>query len=327
MTVFDEIIQRHKVAHRQSKVGLYTHGYVHMNAYYGSHYTDPNNDGRQICEVWAHNLVEEFQNIRKVVERYPYIAMDTEFPGIVVRPTGNVTDYNYQTVKCNVDILKVIQIGVTFADALGNLPPNTTTWQFNFNFDIERDMYSQASIDVLKSSGMNFDRHRKDGIDVEEFGELIMSSGLVMNEDVKWVSFHGCYDFGYLLKVLTCENLPYTESDFFSKLHDFFPSLYDIKFLLLSAGNINFNGAASLKRVAEHLHVKRVGQQHQAGSDSLVTCRSFFKLMELYFDNEIDDSKYSGVVYGLGQGNLQKQALEFVTQPTANENQTYYDYT
>ena len=44
-----------------------------------------------------------------MVEQYPYVAMDTEFPGVVARPVGDVSasDYQYTTLKCNVDLLKV----------------------------------------------------------------------------------------------------------------------------------------------------------------------------------------------------------------------------
>ena len=31
---------------------------------------------------------------------------------------------------------EVIQIGLTFADGHGNRPPNISTWQFNFSFDL-----------------------------------------------------------------------------------------------------------------------------------------------------------------------------------------------
>jgi len=163
-------------------------------------------------------------------------------------------------------------------------------------------MYAQDSILFLKHSGVDFDRHQKQGIDVQEFGELLMTSGLVINDDVKWISFHGCYDFGYLLKLLTCAPLPQSEAGFFERLHDYLPSLYDVKYLLMNVRNFQFNGSFSLQKVAEQFQIPGPGPPHQAGPDSLLTGQIFFKLMETYFDNQIDDSKYSGVIYGLGAG-------------------------
>lgn len=241
--------------------------------------------------------------MRDVAEEYPYIAVDTEFPGVVAKPTGpfrNPKDYNYQTVKCNVDLLKVIQIGFTFADGSGRRP-NVCTWQFNFTFDLVQDLYAPESIDFLRNSGLDFDRHVVQGINPEDFAEQLMSSGVVLNEDMRWISFHGSYDFGYLLKILTCQPLPEEEGSFFELLRAYFPSLYDIKFLLRATDERQVVGC-SLNRVAHFLDVLRVGQEHQAGSDSFVTCLAFFKLVERFFDNQIDDSKYCGVIYGLGEG-------------------------
>jgi hypothetical protein len=35
---------------------------------------------------------------------------------------------------------------------------------------------------------------------------------------VRWITFHSSYDFGYMLKVLTCQPLPATETEFFEML-------------------------------------------------------------------------------------------------------------
>lgn len=52
------------------------------------------------------------------------------------------------------------------------------------------DMYAPESIELLVKSGINFKRHDEYGISVEAFGELLISSGLVLLEEVQWVSFH-----------------------------------------------------------------------------------------------------------------------------------------
>jgi hypothetical protein len=66
-------------------------------------------------------------------------------------------------------------------------------------------------------------------VDVQYFGEVMITSGLVLVDEVKWISFHSGYDFGYLLKLLTCTALPANEGDFFELLKLYFPFIYDIK--------------------------------------------------------------------------------------------------
>lgn len=51
-------------------------------------------------------------------------------------------------------------------------------------------MYAQDSIDLLTKSGINFQKHEDYGIDVHHFGELLISSGFVLLDEVKWISFH-----------------------------------------------------------------------------------------------------------------------------------------
>ena len=68
------------------------------------------------------------------------LFQDTEFPGVVARPIGefrSTTDYQYQIVRCNVNLLKIIQLGLTFQDEDGKTPTPVSTWQFNFTFSLQ----------------------------------------------------------------------------------------------------------------------------------------------------------------------------------------------
>ncbi|XP_074057270.1 CCR4-NOT transcription complex subunit 7-like [Macrotis lagotis] len=255
----------------------------------------------RIREVWACNLDEEIKKMRPVIQKYNYVAMDTEFPGVVARPIGefrSYADYQYQLLRCNVDWLKIIQLGLTFMNEQGECPPGTSTWQFNFKFNLKEDMYAQDSIELLTTSGIQFKKHEEDGIDAQYFAELLMTSGVVLCEGVKWLSFHSGYDFGYFIKILTNAPLPEEAHDFFEILRLFFPIIYDIKYLMKSCRSLR----GGLQEVATQLELERIGSQHQAGSDSLLTGMAFFKMREMFFEDHIDDAKYSGYLYGLGSG-------------------------
>ncbi|KJE97425.1 CCR4-NOT transcription complex [Capsaspora owczarzaki ATCC 30864] len=145
-------------------------------------------------------------------------------------------------------------------------------------------------------------RFEADGIDVHHFAELLIPSGIVLNDQIKWISFHSGYDFAYLLKVLTCTALPTEESDFFSLLYLYFPCIYDIKFMMRSCKHLK----GGLQDVSDDLEVERYGPQHQAGSDSMLTAFAFFKMRQLFFEDNIDDSKFQGHIYGLGTSYLSK---------------------
>lgn len=63
--------------------------------------------------------------------------------------------------------------------------------QINIYFFFHReDMYAQDSIDLLQNSGLQFVRHQDEGIDPVVFAELLMTSGVVIMEDVRFLSFH-----------------------------------------------------------------------------------------------------------------------------------------
>ena len=138
---------------------------------------------------------------------------DTEFPGVVARPIGSFktsSDYHYQTMRCNVDLLKIIQLGITLADDEGQFPQECSTWQFNFKFSLacvtttflcvldqsqwpiefSEDMYPPDSIEQLQKAGIEFQKHEEYGILPNDFAELMITSGLVLAPETKWISFH-----------------------------------------------------------------------------------------------------------------------------------------
>jgi len=261
----------------------------------------------EIRDVWRDNLEEEMQVIRNLITKYNYVAMDTEFPGVVARPIGSFTtslDFQYQTLRCNVDLLKLIQLGIALCDENGEFPENCPCWQFHFKFCLETDMFAQDSIDLLVRSGINFEMHSKMGIEVLDFGEILMSSGLVLDDSVNWVSFHGSYDFGYLLKLLTCVPLPAEEKDFFQLLQTYFPRLYDVKHIMTKLEGATFK--SGLSKLADDLHVERIGPMHQAGSDSLLTASTFFALRKQYFNNQSVGEGHIGVLHGIGEGDTSR---------------------
>ena len=66
----------------------------------------------------------------------------------------------------------------------------------------------------------------------------------------------------------------------------------------------------------------RIGPSHQAGSDSLLTASTFFKMRELYFNDTLDDPEFNGKLYGLGQTfSVQNGVAENVRAGTAATSQ------
>lgn len=215
-------------------------------------------DGR-VQEVWADNLEEEMAKMQDIAEEFSHVAVDALLPGIVAQPTGPFVDYvgyNYQTLRCNVDLTRAFQIGLTLSDEQGIQPKGICTWRFNFAYDTASDLVSPELVERLRHN-FDLDKHHSQGIDLAVFGEQLMSSGLVLNEDIRWISFcgsksflerptdssiNGCgellglpwvafsglYTFAHLLHLLTSQSLPDGVEGFYEALDLFFPSRCDI---------------------------------------------------------------------------------------------------
>ncbi|KAG6424497.1 hypothetical protein SASPL_114915 [Salvia splendens] len=245
----------------------------------------------EIREVYADNLEEEFNSIREIIDNYPLIGLDTEFPGIPF-PAEEAT--KYKKLKINVDSTKLIQVGLTLSDDKGDLPPHGRIWQFNFcEFNPAKDLSAQVSIQLLSDSGIDFAHNMEKGVDAVRFGDLLMSSGVAGNGNVSLITFQGGYDLGYLLKILSGKSLPGSVEGFLRLLKVYFPVSYDVKHLMKCTGVLH----GGLTGLADTLGLERVGVAHQAGSDSRLTSAAFVKIRDIYFDGEVE--KHCGVVHGL----------------------------
>jgi len=325
-----------------------------------------------VVDVWASNLRAVFEQLASLVDDYPYVAMDTEFPGVVARPLttppagagkASLDAYRYQTIKCNVELLRLLQLGLAFCNEKGEVSAAAAAggadstgaaagvvFQFHFKFNLDADLYAQDSIDLLQRSGLDLARHSEEGIDVSEFAELMLTSGIVLNEDVRWLTFHAGFDFAYLLHLLLGGgqggpqsgaagnggnvSLPAAENDFFELLTLYFPCIYDVKALARAlppaaakaqpalAAEVAHGG---LDRLAQTLGQARLcGAAHTAGSDALLTAAVFFKLRDLFFAEDLTppptvaQMQQAAAAAAAASGDAAKASDADATSPTAS---------
>ena len=267
-----------------------------------------NNNNSGIIEVYQDNFNQELKHLSSLLNEYNYIGMDTEFPGIVYSLPSLTDDFYYKTTKLNVDYLKLIQLGITLSNDKGEYPKPYHTWQFNFQFDITKDKSSQSSMNLLITSGINFNKLKTNGINHKVFFKKFKKSGLVLNPRIHWISFHGSYDFAYLLSNLCGGSLPETEKKFTDDMRLFFPNHYDIRILVKEKENLQ----GSLNKLANYLDVVREGKIHQAGSDSMVTIDVFWKLINEGFISEEKLIESKNILFGISDGKDNEETINYI---------------
>jgi len=170
---------------------------------------------------------------------------------------------------------------------------------------------------LLENAGINFEKLKKDGIDREEFKHFLLSLNLCMNRELIWLCYHGCYDIAYLIKLIVggCNSmlsssnkkisrglkLPPLYEQFAVVTNIYFPYILDLKVI---CRNLLLKDQG-LAKLAISLNCNRIGQAHQAGSDSLLTGEVFFKLKKIAEMKFIWPAVFEcclNTVHGLGRG-------------------------
>ncbi|KAL7098986.1 hypothetical protein ACP275_09G054500 [Erythranthe tilingii] len=171
-----------------------------------------------------------------------------------------------------------IQHGLTLSSSDGRCH---CSWEFNFrDFDSDRDLQNPASVSFLKRQGINFLKNKQRGI------------------ESWWATFHGPYDLGFLIKILTGMELSESLDGFMMLVRGFFgDEVYDLKKVVRV-----FGLGGGLEGVARSLNLETVtGKRHQAGSDSLMIMRVFFELKGKCFEEEMNRilQRFKYRLYGL----------------------------
>jgi CCR4-NOT transcription complex subunit 7/8 len=222
----------------------------------------------------------------------------------------------------------MIQLGITLFNSEGENPPTNalegivpngallicpTTWNFNFQFSEDEDMYNEDSINLLKKAGCDFDKFARDGIPEHEFGSLLVSSGLPFDKKVYWISFHSGYDFCYLMRSMFIKYLPNDEEQYRRMIKQYFVNIYDVKFMLRHAQKLRDRGTVTssvanalsgigaksgLQDIADDLGCSRIGAQHTAGSDAWLTGTVFFELRRRLFEGQVPE-ELNGQMWGI----------------------------
>ena len=294
-----------------------------LHSSHNSYDFSENSQDKNSCikEVYAQNLKTELKKIKSIIgkKEYIYIGMDTEFPGTVYNLDNITNDFYYKTLKLNVDSTKLIQLGITLTNKNGEFPEDYPyhTWQFNFKFDIEKEKYSEESINLLKSNGIDFKKLKEDGIEYKTFANCLFNSALVLNPEVKWISYQGSYDFAYLLKILRNDKLPEEEKEYIDTLKLYFPEFYDVR-MLIKDNDLYFHGG--LNRLILNLGIERKGINHQAGSDAIATIEAFHKLIEKESINNEKIKQFKNVLYGIGIGRDNANTIKYMNNSNNNLN-------
>ncbi|KAL9689551.1 hypothetical protein QQ045_009937 [Rhodiola kirilowii] len=129
------------------------------------------------------------------------VSIDTEYPGVLLS-SNKREDRNPEgecrMMKVNVGCTKLIQRRLPFLRGDNRM----VVWEIVISdFDIRTYYSNNASIDMLRSRGLYFEFHRREGL-LEN-----------PSDGVTWVTFHGAYDFAYLIKAAE-KRLPETLEDF-----------------------------------------------------------------------------------------------------------------
>ncbi|RLN30021.1 putative CCR4-associated factor 1-10-like protein [Panicum miliaceum] len=240
-------------------------------------------DDVKIVEIWRDTSQAAFSEIGSILRSIEsgscFVALDTEFcipDGINVLPYEPPTpDAHYSQLRSYVHGGDLVHIGIGFADTEFKLIGGRV-YQFNIFFDPTKRSPDHCGVKFLRQSGLRLEEHARRGLPALDFMNMLCQFSLLQNKKLTWVTFMGYPDFGFIIHLLTRNELPEDRTQFLLQVTEYFPSSCDCKFFSKYGYCIKMERVpGKLEGVATALGAKRTGKGHQAASDALPGLRCF----------------------------------------------------
>ncbi|KAH0474852.1 MAG: hypothetical protein KVP17_003317 [Porospora cf. gigantea B] len=202
-----------------------------------------------ITAVWRSNLDAEFKRLKCLTESNPVIAVSTDFPGMVTRPLDALEDYNYQSLRGNLNLVNPVQLSLAPMQRGSNRPVGV--WVFNMYFSLGEDVFNQAWVERLVPK-VRFEEHSVAGIKLGDLGDRLVTSEILSGPDSLLISYNLPHDLGFIIKAILGTPLPKTEADFITAAKSFVPRYVDLKCVTSSVMHVvpeNLLAAAQILRL------------------------------------------------------------------------------
>ncbi|KAH9370571.1 hypothetical protein HPB48_002498 [Haemaphysalis longicornis] len=152
-----------------------------------------------------------------------------EFWSDLAIPQLEPTAHQFAMVRGNIRLFNITQVGFDFPDESDKATLSCSYRSQDFNVYLAENRWAKYPTRLLTKSGTQFREHEEGATEPNEFPGLLTTFAVVLPEDVGWLTLQDGFDFGYLLEVLTGQNLPIEVSNFQKLLSICNPVISDVE--------------------------------------------------------------------------------------------------
>jgi len=249
---------------------------------------------RTIVDVYNDNLLKSLKRIKKLTKKFNYISIDFTHPGILVS-CGKRPEWD--RIHTNVSLTNPIQMCFNLTNENNEFGG---IFRFNLHFSLAHEMFSEDNVQKLKKT-ISFELLEDKGIDRDCLGERLISSGLLLNKNIYWLSYQSGHNYATMLQLLRANMIPYDENDFFKLVNIYFPNLYDIRYIAAK----KFKNPLAAQLYFEKTTLESPEKNTPADKSCQLISSLFFHLKAILLRFEsFDPITFNGFIYGIGSATV-----------------------